>query len=94
MYRMREIKSPKTYKDKAKAASAKAAALGEDVDVSAYVSSAEEQPYQDDPSKLPTKTKEDMLKVGIILDDTNQRSGTYIQMDNSPVHSSSGQEGI
>lgn len=94
MYRMREIKSPKTYKDKAKAASTKAAALGEDVDVSAYVSSAEEQPYQDDPSKLPTKTKEDMLKVGIILDDTNQRSGTYIQMDNSPVHSSSGQAGI
>jgi hypothetical protein len=91
---MREIESHKTYGAEAKAASAKAAALGEDVDVSAYVSSAEEQPYQDDPSKLPTKTKENMLKVGINLDDTNQRSGTYIQMDNTTVHSSIAQEGI
>lgn len=91
---MHEVRSSEIYRDKAKAAISKPAALGEDIDVSAYVSSAEERPYRDDPSKLPTKTKEDMLKVGIKLDDTNQKSGTYIQMDNTPVHSSSGQEGI
>jgi Fe-S cluster assembly scaffold protein SufB len=91
---MREVKSSKAYKDKAKAASAKSAALGEDIDLSAFAASAEEQPYQADPSKLPTKAKEQMLEAGVILDDTKQRSGTYIQMDNMPVHFSSQQEGI
>lgn len=91
---MPEIKSSKTYRDKAKAASAKAAALGEDIDLGIYVSSAEEQPYQDDPSQLPAKVKEQMLGAGVILDDVSQRSGTFIQMDNAPVHSSVRQEGV
>ena len=91
---MTEIKSSKTYKDKAKAASAKPAALGEDIDLSIYASSAEEQPYQADPSQLPARAKEKMLETGIILDDTSQRSGTFIQLDNAPVHSSVSQEGI
>ena len=81
-------------KDRAKAAVTKPAALGEDIDLSAYVSSAEEQPYQDDPSQLPAKAKEQMLGAGVILDDVSQRSGTYIQMDNAPVHSSIRQEGV
>jgi len=89
-----ETKSSKTYKDKAKAAAAKPAALGEDIDLGIYVSSAEEQPYQADPSKLPAKAKEQMLGAGIILDDPSQRSGTFIQMDNAPVHSSVRQEGV
>jgi Fe-S cluster assembly scaffold protein SufB len=91
---MREVKSSTAYKDKAKTASAKPAALGEDIDLSTYASSAEEQPYQADPSKLPAKAKEQMLEAGVILDDTSQRSGTYIQMDNVPVHFSSQQEGV
>ncbi len=91
---MPEIKSPKTFKDRARAAANKPAALGEDIDLSSYVSSAEEQPYQTDPSKLPAKAKEQMLGAGVILDDTSQRSGTYIQMDNTPVHSSVRQEGV
>jgi len=91
---MRDIKSSKAYRDKAKAASAKPAALGDDIDLSTYVSSAEEQPYQADPSKLPAKAKEQMLRAGVILDDVSQRSGTFVQMDNAPVHSSSRQEGI
>ena len=91
---MREVKSSKAYKDKAKAASAKPAALGEDIDLSAFATEAEEQPYQADPSKLPAKAKKQMLEAGVILDDTKQRSGTYIQMDNVPVHFSSQQEGV
>ncbi len=91
---MREIKSSKSYKDKARAAEAKAAAMGEDIDIEAFNAEAEEQPYQKDPSKLPTKAKKQMLEAGVILDDTSQRSGTYIQMDNMPVHFSSQQEGI
>ncbi len=90
---MSEIESSNT-KDKAKAAASKPAALGEDIDLGGYVSSAEEQPYQADPSQLPSKDKERMLGVGVMLDDPSQRSGTYIQMDNTPVHSSVRQEGV
>ena len=91
---MREIKSSKTYKDKAKAAAAKPAVFGDDIDLSTYVSSTEAQPYQADPTQLPAQAKEQMLGVGVILDDMSQRSGTFIQMDNAPVHSSVRQEGI
>ena len=91
---MSEAKSSKTHKDRAKAALAKSAAFGEDIDLSAYSGSAEAQPYQSDPSQLPARAKEQMLEAGVILDDTSQRSGTYIQMDNTPVHSSIQQEGV
>jgi Fe-S cluster assembly scaffold protein SufB len=89
---VREIKSTKRYRAKAKAAAAKPAAFGQDIDLSTYVSSTEEHLYQADPSKLPAKER--MLAAGIILDDLSQRSGTFIQMDNTPVHSSSRQEGV
>jgi hypothetical protein len=91
---MREVKSSKAYRDKAKAAAAKPAALGEDIDLSAYTGSAEEQPYRSDPSELPAGAKKQMLEAGVILDDDSQRSATYIQMDNAPVHFSSQQEGV
>jgi len=89
-----KVESSQTYKDKAKAASAKPAAVGEDIDLNTYASSSEEQPYQADPSQLPTQAKKQMLGAGIVLDDVSQRSGTFVQMDNTPVHSSSQQEGI
>ena len=91
---MSEVKTSKTYKDKAQAAANKPAALGEDIDLNSYISSAEEQPYQADPSQLPARVKEQMLGTGVILDDVSQRSGTYIQMDNAPVHTSVRQEGV
>lgn len=91
---MREIKSSKTYRDKAKAAAAKEAALGKDIDLDVYVGSADEQPYQADPSQLPAKAKERMLGAGVSLDDLSQRSGTFIQVDNTPIHSSSQQGGV
>ncbi|MGQ9571779.1 MAG: SufB/SufD family protein [Dehalococcoidia bacterium] len=84
----------KTTRDKAKAASAKPAALGEDIDLDTYVSPTEEQPSQADPSQLPAEAKGRMLEVGITIDHASQRAGTFIQMDNTPVHSSSRQEGI
>jgi len=91
---VREIKSPKSYRDKAKAALAKPAAFGKDIDLSSYASSGTEQPYQADPSELSAVAKKQMLDVGVMLDDSSQRSGTFIQMDNTPVHSSIRQEGI
>lgn len=83
-----EVESSKTYRDKAKVASAKPASFGEDIDLNSYVDSTEEQPYQDDPSRLPVETKEQMMQVGVTLDDISQRSGTFLQMDNTPIHSS------
>ncbi len=91
---MAEVKSPKSYKDRAKAAANKPASLGGDIDLSSYASSAEEQSYQVDPSRLPARAKEKMLEVGVMLDDVSQRAGTFIQMDNAPVHSSASQEGV
>ncbi len=91
---MVEVVSSEKHKDKARAAAAKPAAFGEDIDLDAYVSSTEEQPSQIDPSKLPAKAKERMLEAGVILDDPDQRAGTFIQMDNAPVHSSVRQEGV
>ena len=91
---MTEAKSSKSYKDRAKAALAKPAALGEDIDLSAYIGSTDEQPYWADPSEIPSKAKEQMLGAGVMLDDLSQRSGTFIQMDNTPVHSSISQEGV
>ena len=91
---MPEMKSSKTHRERAKAASDKAAALGEDIDLDTYAGSAEEQPYQADPSQLPADAKERMLEAGVSLDGVSERSGTFIQMDNTPVHSSSRQEGI
>ncbi|MFC2025172.1 SufD family Fe-S cluster assembly protein [Chloroflexota bacterium] len=91
---MAEVKSTKNYKEKAKAALTKLAALGEDIDLSTYISSTDEHPYQSDPSQLPGQAKRQMLEAGVILDDVSQRSGTYIQMDNTSVHSSIRQEGV
>ncbi len=91
---MTEVKSSEAFKKIARAAEVKPAALGEDIALGDYIMSAEEHSYQDDPSKLPAKAKGRMLEAGIILDDVSQRSGTYIQVDNAPVHSSVKQDGV
>ena len=91
---MLENKSSQAHQDKARAAATKPATFGEDIDLDSYVGSADEQPYQTDPSKLPPAAKERMLEAGVILDDPGQRAGTFIQIDNAPVHSSVKQEGV
>lgn len=91
---MNKAKASQNFKDKAKAAADKAAALGEDIDLSEYTSAGEKHAYRDNPSQLPAKAKKHMLDAGVMLDDTSQRSGTYIQMDNTPVHSSVSEDGV
>jgi Fe-S cluster assembly scaffold protein SufB len=83
-----------TFIDKAKAAVDKKAALGEDIDLGQYTGADSEHPYRQDPSQLPPEVQERMLGAGVMLEDTSQRSGTYIQMDNMPVHHSVTQEGV
>ena len=91
---MSEMKSSETPEEKAKAAASKPAAVGEDIDLGAFISEAEPQSYRADASQLPARAKEQMLEVGVMLDDIRQRAGTYIQTNNTPVHTSATQEGI
>jgi Fe-S cluster assembly scaffold protein SufB len=91
---MSKIKTSKTITDKAKAAANKAATYGEDINLKNYVNPDEKLPYQKDPSQLSPQTKDIMLGAGIMLDDPSQRSGTYLQMNNTPVHFSAKQEGV
>jgi Fe-S cluster assembly scaffold protein SufB len=91
---MSKINASKASKEKAKTAVEKKAVLGEDIDLKKYTSVGEERRYESDPSRLPLETKEQMLNAGVMLDDISQRSGTYLQMDNTPIHSSIRQEGV
>ncbi len=91
---MSEITRSKAAREKAEKAREKAAPLGDDIDLDAYSQVAEEHPYQDDPSRLPLETKQRMLETGVVLDDASQRSGTFLQVDHSVVHSKAGQDGL
>ena len=91
---MRHIEPTKVSKEKAKAALSKHAALGDDIDLDKYTHFADELPYQNDLSQLPTETKEQMIQAGVTVDNDSQRSGTIIQMDHSIIHSLAKQDGI
>jgi len=94
MRQMRDVKTSDSYKEKAEAALSKGAAYGEDIDIDSFQKEAEPRNYEDDPSQLSANDKARMLDTGVSLDDLSQRSGTFIQVDNAPVHSSVTQEGI
>lgn len=91
---MSQLKSSREIRERAEAAANKQAAIGDDVDLNLYADSSEPSPYQTDPLKLSHDDKERMLKSGVSLDDASQRSGTFIQMDNTPIHASIAQEGV
>ncbi len=89
---MSDIKS-KDLRALAQKAQDKASALGPDIDLASY-SEGEDHPYQKDLSNLPNEEKETMLSAGIMVDDLSQRSGTFIQKDQAPIHFSATQEGV
>jgi Fe-S cluster assembly scaffold protein SufB len=91
---MKSSGTSKELREKAQAAALKKAALGEDIDLDQYVTTDAGHRYEKEPSRLPQPAKERMLESGVTLDDVSQRSGTFVQMDNTPVHSSASQEGI
>ena len=82
------------HRELADKAREKKAALGADIDLSRYSSTAEEHQYQEKPSQMPAEDKAQLVRVGVTLDDATQRSGTFLQMDRSVVHSSASQEGV
>jgi len=80
--------------EKARAAESKKAAIGDDLDLSSYESRIAEKPSNTNPATLSARDKGRMLTAGVMLDDLSQRSGTFVQIDNAPIHSSIQQEGI
>jgi uncharacterized protein len=97
MHNMRKIETSMQNDanlEKARSAAKKPAADGQDVDLSVFTSPEKDLPYQSDPSALPLQDKQQMLSTGIMLDDQKERSGTFLQMDNTPVHFSADQEGV
>lgn len=66
----------------------------QDINLDNYVSGGKEIPYLDDLSTLSPEDKARMLEVGVVLDKEHQESGTFIQMDNTPVHACTAQKGV
>ena len=63
-------------------------------DPGSYSRTAPELPYEEDPAQLPDEMKRRMLDAGVTIEDTAGRSGTFIQVDHTPVHVSLAQDGI
>ena len=97
MHIVRKVTRPSfivNHQEQAHPAKNKPAAAGQDIDLSRYITPDKELPYQSDPSQLPAPDKEQMLSSGIMLDNLAERAGTFLQIDNTPVHFSAQQEGI
>ncbi|MCL2150149.1 MAG: SufD family Fe-S cluster assembly protein [Dehalococcoidia bacterium] len=84
----------KEKSDKARAAAAKSAPFGNDINLAQYETCPPEIPVQIAPSEIRHQDRRKMLATGIMLDDPSQRSGTFVQFDNRPLHTSVAQEGI
>ncbi|MBN1191263.1 MAG: SufD family Fe-S cluster assembly protein [Dehalococcoidales bacterium] len=94
---MREIDTSEQNNEnleKARSAAEKPASNGKDVDLNTFTIPEKDLPYQSDLSALSEQDKQQMLSSGIILDNRHARSGTFLQVDNTPVHFTAEQEGI
>ena len=91
---MAKANTSKSNLEKARAAAGKPARFGEDIDLKNFQEESEPSPYQKDPSRLPKEARDQMLTTGVLTDNPSQRSGTYIQTDNTPVHASISQDGV
>ena len=79
---------------KAREAAVKKAAFGDDIDLTKYETRPPEAPAQIRTSEIPHDDRARVLATGVMLDDVSQRSGTFVQFDNRPLHTSVQQDGI
>jgi len=79
--------------ERAKLAVDKRASFGEDIDLSKYVSGSHEHEYIDDLEELPADEKDRLIAVGIDTKEA-QRSGSFVQRDNTVSHRHAIQEGV
>ncbi len=82
-----------TIKEKARMAEEKQAQYGPDLDLSSFKSAGGEHSYQNDLAGIDEKDKLAMAGAGMIFSG-EERIGSFIQMDHSPVHCSVQQEGV
>ncbi|MEN8614518.1 SufD family Fe-S cluster assembly protein [Dehalogenimonas sp. THU2] len=81
--------------ERARAAAAKKATYGADIDLDTFVvPEKSDREYLSKPETISEIDKSRMLESGIMLDDRSERSGTFVQMDNTPVHFGAAQDGI
>lgn len=71
--------------DQAQKAKDKKAALGPDIDLSAFTVESPSHPYLDDLSALPEADHARMMQSGVDLREVD-RSGSYVQKDGAVVH--------
>jgi Fe-S cluster assembly scaffold protein SufB len=91
---MHEVRPSAKTRELAQKAADKKATLGEDVDLSTYASDGDKHEYQQDLSGIPSEQRDQMVNVGVTLDDLSLRGGTFVQVDQSVIHSSASQEGV
>jgi Fe-S cluster assembly scaffold protein SufB len=65
-----------------------------DIELESFSQQAEEHPYQDDFSGIGEDDRRRMEDVGVVLGDTAKRSGTFLQKDQSVIHSKAQQDGV
>ena len=87
------MKNNNINKLKAKRAREKKASFGSDIALGEFSDDAPKHEYLLDASVLSEDKKTDMLSVGVVASG-EKRSGTFIQMDHSVIHSTSKQDGI
>jgi Fe-S cluster assembly scaffold protein SufB len=78
--------------DKARKARDKKALYGTDVDLESYESEAKPQEAVDNAEDLPSVVKKAAMDVGVKLD--GESSGSFVQMDQTPVIAKSLYEGV
>ncbi|MCL2615995.1 MAG: SufD family Fe-S cluster assembly protein [Dehalococcoidia bacterium] len=80
--------------EQALAARDKKAAVGDDVDLSKFESHVTQAPQNVATGAIPAGVRQSVLSTGVMLDDLSQRSGTFVQIDNQPMHMAVAQDGI
>ncbi len=80
-------------KGKAEAAASKKALYGSDIDLSTFKGDTLVHDYNPDMSGFSQEERRNFAEVGIVTSG-EERSGSFLLMDHSPVHCSIGQEGV
>jgi len=79
--------------EKAEQAKEKKAAIGPDIDLTTFTAEQVTHGYLEDLKSLPDEDRSRMIQSGVDASESG-RSGTYIQMDTSVIHSHAKQEGL
>lgn len=94
MQEVRNIKLTDEARDKARASVSKKARFGEDINLENFEGFSDEKTPVNNLTELPSDTRSRLAQVGVVSDNSQPRSGTFMQIDNSVVMNTCGYEGI